>query len=710
LYFIKKGCGRVVVMSMESGPRNTNQEHGTTFADLYEKKENESIFVKDEPTFVDLYEPFSEIPTAVVQPKEVVPTPPPPVEENLLQSVTKQVTVEATTTEENSPASREKPDLIVENTLDQVLIKPNVQEEPSIAQQLPREIQKQFVRISPADLLPNVKPGVYVVDESADPSQSIIAPKSGKRLRLINEKDQGDLLKQLRDRVPGGGALSYDAFESSPKIAASKDAQKKVLAEETSIPVSPVTKYRWKSGDILVTEPSGRERKATEAEATDIGLQYVARTSGTEVQPSKDGIFYEEKAAPQSQGQQGINAQQVPPQSPNQQQTPSSSIPPLPRPEVEPRVRAYSRQHSSIPDFLQKRPSFFSGIFRRPRVFGIPQSAIREEQASMESILKDKKKQTSFYRLLSQMGYEDLVDTYMRSMKERGAMSIDDHARLGESLEEFERRSLLAEELRVGIRGDEVNRMMQTDPALRFLVNSLSPQRAQEILRQSIEGVVMGASDAELNDMVNAHRANMFIRSSSQYQALNERIKTRFGAKASVNSLKEDVLDSDSVLVSNTFNFIFRGHLKSRSKETIESLNANLNTITKILAASISGEPDIEQFVAREAVKHEKVPESGSAGPSTYSEAAEKAQHINMDEILKGVPKFKEDYARRFGKSWESDTPDVRASHYSDSLRDEEKNRNKQRKSWWGAWLASLFSKLVEHTQTDPKFKNAFAN
>ena len=336
------------------------------------------------------------------------------------------------------------------------------------------------------------------------------------------------------------------------------------------------------------------------------------------------------------------------------------------------------------------------------------QSQFREEPPAMAAILADKKSQENFYKLVEKMGRTDLVGKHARSMEDPDAMSDADQQALKGLRYEFQRRSLLANEMRAGITDNDMLFMLQENPAFNFLTNNVTPARAGEIVKQHIDGIFMGAEEDELSRMVYSQRALLDIRQSKQYRGLDERTKARLGNNASIENVNWDAVDTRTVSRILRPGIFSWGQSTIRSRQTGEAVEANLNAVMRVLGASVSRNKELRKSLVREAITAESVPDVGAVGIATYQDVVRErtvaTKALDLPALRASVPAFKQ----RVGNRWDQLSPAERKEEFLGGVRQQEAQRNAPR-SWFGAMLAAIFNALISRAEQDPQLDAAFA-
>ena len=384
-----------------------------------------------------------------------------------------------------------------------------------------------------------------------------------------------------------------------------------------------------------------------------------------------------------------------------------------PRPEPGPSAAQQpGRQERPHVPLAQPRPQE-----RTPRYGERVRSVIREPSSapSMGEINRDPKKLESFKSFLEANGQSELLEKNRRSIEDPSAMSAADEEELEDARHEFQRRSLLATEMRAGIRSDDIYQMLE-DPSLKFILNNVSAERGDALIRQNIERVFMRSNGGEVDAMIFAQRNIHIIRAGKQYQGVDERLKRMLGERATVENTNWGALrpnDRMQALRPSMYSLFNFSESKIRSIKTLNELAAHRQAIMDMLGASVSSDRELRKRIIAEAYPAERPAAAAAAAPAAEAraatpEAAAEAEVTDLKKLRESVPGFKNSYQRKFGHSWESDTPEARESNFFNSISDQEQRTNKPH-GWFGALLAAIFSSFVARAKHDPQLKEAFA-
>ena len=365
-----------------------------------------------------------------------------------------------------------------------------------------------------------------------------------------------------------------------------------------------------------------------------------------------------------------------------------------------------------IPDFVA-RNRVLDGVERKtPLTF--------EQGPTMDLILADKKQQELFGELVKAHGSQELSARYMASSEHPESMQTSDYMELATHLDQFQHRMQLLEEVQRNFTQEDVTFMLVHNPAFAAVRTQLRPERAFEVMKQSLAYMFMRSSNTEINAMVLSQRANAVIRTSQHYLGLNERARERTGALGvKTEDINWNMLNPQlqrQILKPGFLAWAFGGENTRRSQSVLQHIQTNRAAMGMLLGSTISSDQSLLARIAREAQSagEERVPQVGERGVATAAEERVERSRINQElneqSLLNRVRSkdFRRDFRDAQGRAWADSTPDAREEAIFAPY-EREARQKRSLLGWFANFLSSFFEVRVNRARHTLKAAGAFA-
>ena len=262
---------------------------------------------------------------------------------------------------------------------------------------------------------------------------------------------------------------------------------------------------------------------------------------------------------------------------------------------------------TSLESIIGHMPKFIRRNFSRVQEISKFQSGAEGE--TINTIISDPQKRQNFGFLLQSYGHRDLLDKYAQLRANPNALSEAEWSVLGDMRKEFERRSMIAEDVRYGITDAEMHDIIQSSPVFGPLKHGLPPAQADVLIRSHIPALFMKMPPGDVDRMFFAHKANLDIRLSKHYADLRERTRR---VLRNPTILPDNITEIDDktrrkIMRPGVFGFL-RGKSVQRTEMTVAFLNANIETMKQVLSATVSSDPQLRGLIVAGVTDAERNP------------------------------------------------------------------------------------------------------
>ncbi|MCP1846816.1 MULTISPECIES: nuclease-related domain-containing protein [unclassified Bradyrhizobium] len=345
-----------------------------------------------------------------------------------------------------------------------------------------------------------------------------------------------------------------------------------------------------------------------------------------------------------------------------------------------------------------------------------------EPKLTLQEILKDTKQQELFGLFIESFGGQQgrtIVEKFMDSDSNPATMTHLDEEWFQHCLTEFHKRSLLLKEMCTDTKRCDFEFMLKNEPAFGFLDNNAPVDRAIELIKHHMSTAFMRMSGPQLTRVIEATRANHDIRRSDYYRELLESVRAKLGSQIEDVPSIRDKSDEERKRMFEYLTPGFFERLKSKnslsgqlSTDVLATIDSNRQQIMKVLAATISNDLELKREVVSEAITGKRVRQIGEGILELHEAQLECINGLGghflvTDDLRRRIrdSEFRRTVGLRFGKSWESMSPEEREA-ISYTVLQEEGQLPKQRRGFFGLWVICIFDAAFPDLQE--KLANEF--
>lgn len=280
------------------------------------------------------------------------------------------------------------------------------------------------------------------------------------------------------------------------------------------------------------------------------------------------------------------------------------------------------------------------------------ESLYHEAGSNLEEILRDPRKEMMMGALLEAQDQTGLIERYALAKSDPSLWRYQDDLVMKAMLKEFDRRAAGVAILKNAMTKGDIATMVRDNPELMLFQNSVSGDRAHEILTNSLDLLVMKMPENEYRGFLDTVVANIDQRNDPRYKAITERARTAAQNEgASPEDMNWKTLDAHPELAKlikapKWWDRVLgkvNGDSAKNSEEMLEAIAYNRKVAGMLLAASVARDPLLKRRLIEESQGGSKVPETAADSLVSDREAQERnkalADELDPEKLVENLKK-----------------------------------------------------------------------